>query len=116
MNYHDGYCRTACTRCSEVCPAGAICPLAQGEKTTISIGRAITLTSNCISATGKDSCGTCARHCPAAAISMVTGDNGNPRPVVNEARCIGCGACEYYCPARPATAIYVEGREVHAEV
>ena len=56
-------------------------------------------------------CGTCARHCPSAAIMMVEG-----KPSVNEARCLGCGACEYYCPARPVTAIYVEGREIHAEI
>ena len=105
MNYHDGYCRMACTRCSEVCPAGAIQPLTKEEKTAISIGVAVVLKDNCIG------CGTCERHCPSGAIQMVDG-----RPAVNEARCLGCGACEYYCPARPMTAIYVEGREVHAEI
>jgi Fe-S-cluster-containing hydrogenase component 2 len=44
-------------------------------------------------------------------------DESSPEiPVVNEARCIGCGACEYLCPARPFSAIYVEGHEVHKEV
>lgn len=105
MHYTDGYCRTACTRCSEVCPAGAIKPLSKEEKTAVSIGTAVVLKENCIS------CGTCARHCPSAAISMVDGI-----PAVNEARCLGCGACEYYCPARPMTAIYVEGRETHTEI
>lgn len=105
MNYTDGYCRMACTRCSEVCPAGAILPIGKEEKTAISIGVAVVLKENCIS------CGTCARHCPSAAISMVDG-----YPAVNEARCLGCGACEYYCPARPITAIYVEGREIHTEI
>ena len=105
MNYTDGYCRMACTRCSEVCPAGAIRPITKEEKTAISIGVAVVLKENCIS------CGTCARHCPSAAIAMVDG-----YPAVNESRCLGCGACEYYCPARPVTAIYVEGREVHTEV
>ena len=105
MNYTDGYCRMACTRCSEVCPAGAILPISKEEKTAISIGVAVVLRDNCIG------CGACARHCPAAAISMVDG-----MPAVNESRCLGCGACEYYCPARPQSAIYVEGREVHAEI
>ena len=105
MNYHDGYCRMACTRCSEVCPAGAIQPVTKEEKTSISIGVAVVLKDNCIG------CGTCERHCPSGAIQMV-----DSRPAVNEARCLGCGACEYYCPARPMTAIYVEGREVHAEI
>ena len=105
LNYTDGYCRMACTRCSEVCPAGAIQPISKEEKTAISIGCAVVLKDNCIG------CGTCARHCPSAAISMVDG-----KPAVNDARCLGCGACEYYCPARPMTAIYVEGREIHTEI
>jgi polyferredoxin len=105
MSYTDGYCRLACTRCSEVCPTGAILPVTKEEKTAISIGVAVVLKDNCIG------CGACARHCPSAAISMVDG-----KPSVNESRCLGCGACEYYCPARPVTAIYVEGREIHAEI
>ena len=105
MNYTDGYCRMACTRCSEVCPTGAILPITREEKTAISVGCAVVLKENCIS------CGNCARHCPSEAIQMVDG-----LPAVNESRCLGCGACEYYCPARPMTAIYVEGREIHAEI
>ena len=105
MNYTDGYCRMACTRCSEVCPAGAIQRINKEEKTAISVGIAVVLKDNCIG------CGTCARHCPSAAISMIDG-----LPAVNENRCLGCGACEYYCPARPMTAIYVEGREIHTEI
>ena len=105
MSFTDGYCRTACTRCSEVCPTGAIKPITKEEKTAVSIGHAVVLKENCIS------CGTCARHCPSSAISMVDGI-----PAVNETRCLGCGACEYYCPARPMTAIYVEGREIHTEI
>lgn len=105
MSYADGYCRMACTRCSEVCPTGAIQPVTKEEKTSICIGIAVVIKENCIG------CGTCARHCPSTAIMMVDG-----KPAVNETRCLGCGACEYYCPARPVTAIYVEGREVHAEI
>lgn len=105
MSYIDGYCRLACTRCSEVCPSGAILPVTKEEKTAISIGTAIVLKDNCIG------CGTCARHCPSEAIQMVDGI-----PAVNEARCLGCGACEYYCPARPVTAIYVEGKLIHTEI
>jgi ferredoxin len=37
-------------------------------------------------------------------------------PAINEAACIGCGACEYVCPARPFSAIYVEGHEVHKKI
>ncbi|MGX8712636.1 MAG: 4Fe-4S binding protein [bacterium] len=105
MAFDEGYCRLACTRCSEVCPTDAIRPVAKEQKTAISIGHAVVLADNCIG------CGACARHCPSKAILMVEG-----KPAVNEGRCLGCGACEYYCPARPMTAIYVEGRERHVEV
>ncbi|MBP5678017.1 MAG: 4Fe-4S dicluster domain-containing protein [Bacteroidales bacterium] len=105
MGFSDGYCRMACTRCSEVCPTGAIHPISKEEKTAISIGHAVVLADNCIG------CGACARHCPSSAIMMVDG-----KPAVNESRCLGCGACEYYCPARPVTAIYVEGKETHSEI
>lgn len=115
MNYSDGYCRMACTRCSEVCPAGAIERITPEEKTSISIGVAVTLHDNCLSARGVD-CGACARHCPSGAIMMVPGPDGFSLPAVNESRCLGCGACEYYCPARPVGAIFVEGRERHAEI
>lgn len=105
LNYSNGYCRTACTRCSEVCPAGAIKPLSKEEKTAISMGCAVVLKENCIG------CGNCARHCPSGAIQMVDG-----LPAVDESRCLGCGACEYYCPAHPVTAIYVEGKLIHTEI
>lgn len=115
MAFDKGYCRMACTRCSEVCPTGAIQPISKEQKTAISIGHAVTLHDNCISAQGVN-CGSCARHCPAAAISMVTTADGKTLPTVNESKCTGCGACEYYCPARPMTAIYVEGRDRHVEI
>ena len=105
MAFDQGYCRLACTRCSEVCPADAIRPIGKEQKTAISVGCAVVLADNCIG------CGACARHCPSSAILMVDG-----MPAVNENRCLGCGACEYYCPARPMTAIYVEGRERHLEI
>lgn len=115
MAYDQGYCRMACTRCSEVCPTGAIQPVSKEQKTAVSIGLAVALHDNCLSAEGVN-CGACARHCPASAITMVDNGSGRPVPAVNESKCTGCGACEYYCPARPMTAIYVEGRQRHAEI
>ena len=35
MSYERGYCRPECTRCSEVCPAGAIQPITPIEKSAI---------------------------------------------------------------------------------
>lgn len=116
-SYERGYCRPECTRCSEVCPAGAITPVTREEKTAVQIGHAVWVADNCVPLTDGVECGNCARHCPAGAILMVASDpqdTDSPKiPVVNTARCIGCGACENLCPARPFSAIYVEGYEKH---
>ena len=120
MSYERGYCRPECTKCSDVCPAGAIRPITLEEKSSTQIGHAVVCHENCVVNTDGVSCGNCARHCPAGAISMVRKNPDDPRspriPVVNEERCIGCGACENLCPARPFTAIHVEGHEVHKTI
>lgn len=120
MSYELGYCRPECTRCSEVCPAGAIKPIKKEDKSSTQIGHAVWVKKNCVPLTDGVECGNCARHCPVGAIEMVPSDPDNEEspavPAINEARCIGCGACENLCPARPFSAIYVEGHEVHKEV
>ena len=116
MSFERGYCRPECTKCSEVCPAGAIKPISREEKTTIHVGHAVWIKENCVVLTDKVSCGNCARHCPTGAIQMIDyeGPNGTVKvPAVDVERCIGCGACENLCPARPFSAIYVEGNEMH---
>ena len=120
MSYERGYCRPECNRCSEVCPAGAIKPIRHEDKASTQIGHAVWIKKNCIPLTDGVECGNCARHCPVGAIEMVSSDPDDDEspyvPAVNEARCIGCGACENLCPARPFSAIYVEGHEVHKEI
>ena len=117
MSYERGYCRPECTRCSDICPAGAILPITVEEKTAIQIGHAIVDLSACVVNTDDVSCGNCARHCPVGAIRMVRRNPDDPHslriPAVDEEKCIGCGACENLCPARPFTAIHVEGHEIH---
>ncbi len=120
MSYERGYCRPECTRCGEVCPAGAIHRITRAEKSAISIGHAVWLRDNCIVIADGHSCGNCARHCPTGAITMVPMDAAAEKslkiPVVDAEKCIGCGACENLCPARPLSAIYVEGNHRHREV
>ncbi len=120
MSYERGYCRPECTRCSEVCPAGAIKLVDQPDKSSIQIGHAVFIQKNCVAVTDGVECGNCERHCPAGAIEMVAlreDDDESPFvPAVNEEACIGCGACEYVCPARPFSAIMVEGHEVHRKI
>ena len=120
MSYERGYCRPECTKCSEVCPAGAIRPITKADKSAIQIGHAVWIKENCICITDDVECGNCARHCPVSAIQMVASDPESQEsikiPVVNTERCIGCGACENLCPSRPFSAIYVEGHMMHRTV
>lgn len=117
VSYERGYCRPECTKCSDVCPTGAIHPITKADKSSTQIGHAVWIKKNCIPLTDGMECGNCERHCPVGAIQMVLSvpaakDSLNV-PVVNVERCIGCGACENLCPARPFSAIYVEGHERH---
>lgn len=118
--YERGYCRPECTACSDVCPSGAILPLDGASKSSIQIGHAVWVKANCVAVTDGVACGNCARHCPTGAIQMVPLDEedlDSPMiPAVNTERCIGCGACENLCPARPFSAIYVEGHEIHRTI
>lgn len=120
MSYERGYCRPECTKCSEVCPAGAIRPITSAEKSATQIGHAVWIRENCVVGRDGVQCNNCSRHCPAGAIAMVDADPNDSAslqiPVVNEERCIGCGACENLCPARPFSAIYVEGHVRHRTV
>ena len=120
MSYEKGYCRPECTRCSEVCPAGAIVDVTREEKSSVQIGHAVVDYDSCIANAEGKKCGNCARHCPVGAIRLVRKDPNDPDsvriPSVNEERCIGCGACEYNCPVSPISAIHVEGHEVQREL
>ncbi|NCC09078.1 MAG: 4Fe-4S dicluster domain-containing protein [Bacteroidia bacterium] len=117
MSYERGYCRPECTRCSTVCPSGAILPITPADKSAIQIGHAVWIEKNCVVLTDGVECGNCAHHCPVGAITMIeraSDKAGGPKiPIVNTERCIGCGACENLCPARPFSAIYVEGHPMH---
>ena len=119
VSYERGYCRPECTRCSEVCPTGAISLLDVAQKNSTQIGHAVWVKENCLPYNDGTSCGNCARHCPTGAIVMTAMNPDDPMspkiPAVNTELCIGCGACENLCPSRPFSAIYVEGHEVHHE-
>lgn len=126
VSYERGYCRPECTRCSDVCPAGAIIKFKgdaeerQAVKASTKVGTAHWIKENCVVLNDGVSCGACARRCPQNAIQMVPVDAEDPKsakiPVVDEEKCIGCGACENLCPSRPFSAIYVEGVDTQREI
>ncbi len=103
-DYDKAYCAYTCTRCTNLCPTGALTPLTKEEKTRSSVGLARVYADRC---TG---CGKCVAACPAGALTMPS-DNPNRRvfPVVDAGKCIGCGSCQFVCPATPNKAIIVNG-------
>ena len=110
LDFTAGYCDPACTRCSDICPAGAITPVAPEKKKTLKIGTALYRPDTCVILTEGRTCGHCAEVCPIHAIEMADDGNGHLLPKVHHRRCIGCGSCEYHCPAQPK-AIRVAGKE-----
>lgn len=116
MAFDKGFCTVDCTRCSEVCPAGAIEAIPSSMKENIHIGEAVWHKDRCIASAEGVSCTACFRHCPVNAIALVEGPNGAKIPVVDADKCIGCGACEHVCPARPMPALTVKAYERHREI
>ena len=114
MSYEKGFCRPECTRCSELCPAGAIEKITREEKTQYHIGTAQVNPELCLMATGKSACGKCSQACPSGAIKLVAYGE-NRIPAIAEEVCTGCGACEYLCPVRPISAITVNGKYQHID-
>ena len=115
LSFHHGFCRTTCTVCGQVCPAGAIQQITPEEKSAIQIGHAEIDRSLCVVKTDQVACTACQRNCPTGAISLV-GEAKLKEPAVNREKCIGCGACEHYCPSRPVSAITVLGHAEHRKV
>jgi len=113
MYFNIALCNYDCTKCSEVCPTGAIKKLSIEEKLIEQTGIAKFLKNNCVVTNMHKDCGACAEHCPTKACHMVPYKDDLVIPEVTENLCIGCGACEYACPAKPYKAIYVEGNKVH---
>lgn len=115
LDFTKGYCKPECTECSRLCPAGAIKPVSEAQKSSIKVGTAVVDPELCLSASQGEKCGSCERHCPAGAIMMVKGANGNLRPTVSEEACIGCGSCEYHCPVGTVASMKGAGSAIHVE-
>lgn len=112
MRYDKGYCLYDCTLCGEVCPTGAILPMALEQKRMTQLGHAVFHRGHCVVARDGVECGNCVEHCPADALTLQRGVDGRMYPQIEKVLCIGCGACENLCPATPK-AIEVKGYAVH---
>lgn len=114
MDFAASYCTYECTRCTEVCPTGALLPMGLADKKLVQVGAASFIRDNCIVHTEKKECGACSEHCPTKAVKMVPyGTTKLLIPEVTPELCIGCGACEHACPTVPWRAIVVDGKPVH---
>ena len=117
LDFHAGHCNYECTICMNVCPSGAILPLAVENKKLTQLGVAKFIKENCVVYTDNTDCGACSEHCPTKAVDMAPYPNpANKRlkiPEVKPEYCIGCGGCEHACPTKPYKAIYVDGNPVH---
>ena len=98
---------TLCMRCTNICPTGALSPVADDLDAiadTVRMGTARVDPDRCISYLGRV-CGYCHDACPLPQRAIRLAPPA--RPVVIEDGCVGCGRCVELCPQNP-TAIWVE--------
>jgi ferredoxin-type protein NapF len=107
VRFRDDYCREDCTRCTGVCPSGALVPLGPDEKISTVMGFPRVDMSLCLLGDDRE-CSICRNHCPFEAISLVFCEvEYTLTPQVDPQRCPGCGACQVACPTTPDKAIVV---------
>ena len=99
-DYDQSWCLYNCTRCTHICPTGALSPLTTNEKHASPAGLANVDRDECFSWLNGGGCGQCIEVCPVNAIERVGADGSNG-PLVHTDICVGCGACQNVCPAVP---------------
>ena len=112
-----GHCDYSCNACGQVCPTGAIPPLALEEKRQAVIGLAYIDHNRCLPWAYEIDCIVCEEMCPLPekAIRLEEVETLNAEgervmvkvPRVVHRLCIGCGICENRCPVSGEAAIRV---------
>jgi ferredoxin-type protein NapF len=107
LRFESGYCREDCTRCTAVCPSGALARVPIQEKPDVRIGLPRVDMNVCLLGEERE-CSECKRWCPYEAIQYVFSEAEYTLiPRIDREKCNGCGACEAYCPTQPKKAITV---------
>ena len=101
LDFEKGYCLETCSRCTEVCPSGAISRLSLEQKRRARIGLAQVNMEHCLLGEEKE-CSICVNRCPYGAITIAFDrQNYTNLPRIARDKCPGCGACELACPTTP---------------
>jgi ferredoxin-type protein NapF len=107
VHFRRNYCLEDCTRCTDVCPSGALAPLAVQDKLRAPLGFPRVDMNVCLLAEERE-CSACRSHCPYDAVRYVFSEaTYMVEPRIDPSKCPGCGACEVACPTSPVKAIVV---------
>ena len=98
-------------RCTNICPTGALRPVADSLETiagAVDMGTAVVDPDRCLSYLGRI-CGYCHDACPLPNTAIRLTPPG--KPVVLEDGCVGCGRCVEMCPQVPTAIDVLRGAD-----